>query len=56
MCGYFRVKGIRVHAYDIPEQTVGKCLPCETAAKLEACDLDPYTYNSNNDDACDDDC
>lgn len=57
MCGFFRIKGMRFHAYDEPEQIAGQCLPCETTAKLEACDLNPYTYNSSDDsNACDDDC
>ena len=57
MCGFFRLKGLRVHAYDEPEQVAGQCLPCETPAKLSACDLNPFTYSSSDDsNACDDDC
>lgn len=43
--GYCRVKSIRVHAYDVQEQTVGACLTDSECKSLEACDINPYTYS-----------
>jgi hypothetical protein len=45
--GYCRVKSIRVHAYDVQEQTVGQCLTDSACKSIEACDIDPYTYSLN---------
>ena len=44
--GYCRIKSIRVHAYDVQEPAVGKCLVFEGCKTLEGCDVNPFLYTS----------
>ena len=44
--GYCRIKSVRVHAYDVQESAVGECRIFEGCKTLESCEIDPFTYRS----------